>query len=168
MRSGAQEPIARVYSRQPRRSTLLAAALALTIAMAISTGVLAADPIGQIKTAQGAVSIERDGARRPAVAGDRVLQSDVVITGADGTAGITFQDNSMMSLGPDSALALDCFRFDTTTHDGEFESSLKRGTLAVKSGYIVEQGPQAMRVRTPAAILGVRGTEFVVRAEAAR
>jgi hypothetical protein len=157
-----------VYSRPPRRSTLLAAALVLAMGTAISTGALAADPIGQIKTAQGTVSIERDGARQPAAAGDRVLQSDVVITGADGTAGITFQDNSMMSLGPDSALALDRFRFDTTTHDGEFESSLKHGTLAVKSGYIVEQGPQAMRVRTPAAILGVRGTEFVVRAEAAR
>ena len=46
----------------------------------------------------------------------------------------------------------------------------RRGTLAVKSGYIVQQGPpgEAMRVRTPAAILGVRGTEFVVRAEAGR
>ena len=84
----------------------------------------------------------------------------------DGAVGITFLDNSMMSLGPDSTLALDQFRFDSTTHDGVFESSLKRGTLAVKSGYIVQQTPEAMRVRTPAAILGVRGTEFVVRAEA--
>ncbi|MBV8281617.1 MAG: FecR domain-containing protein, partial [Candidatus Eremiobacteraeota bacterium] len=128
----------------------------------------AADPIGQIKTAAGTVAIERAGARQPAAAGDRVLQSDVVTTGADGTVGITFLDNSMMSLGPSSSLALDQFRFDSTTHDGVFESSLKRGTLAVKSGYIVQQTPEAMRVRTPAAILGVRGTEFVVRAEGDR
>ena len=168
MRSDALQTTARVYSGRAPRSTLLALALFGALLGVPGTAARAADAIGQIKTAQGTVSIEREGTRHPAVAGDRVMQSDVVTTGADGTVGITFQDNSMMSLGPDSTLALDRFRFDTTTHDGEFESSLKRGTLAVKSGYIVEQGPQAMRVRTPAAILGVRGTEFVVRAEAGR
>ena len=147
------------------------AVLIVTAAIALVGGLpAAADPIGQIKTASGAVSIERAGARLPAAAGDRVEQSDVVTTGKDGAVGITFQDNSMMSLGPDSALALDRFKFDSTTHEGAFESSLKRGTLSVRSGYIVQQGPpgEAMKVRTPAAILGVRGTEFVVRAEAPR
>ena len=160
---------ATLYSRGGLRSTLLGA-LVVMFFVALASAALAADPIGQIKTATGSVAIERDGARQPAAAGDRVLQSDVVTTGPDGTVGITFDDNSMMSLGPDSSLALDSFRFDTTTHDGAFDASLRRGTLAVKSGYIVQQGPpgEAMHVRTPAAVLGVRGTEFVVRAEAAR
>ncbi len=157
-----------VYPGWALRSTLLACALALGSSIGLAQPARAAEPIGQIKTASGAVTIERAGARQPAAAGDRVEQSDVVSTGADGSAGITFLDNSMMSLGPDSALALDTFRFDSTTHDGAFESSLKRGTLAVKSGYIVQQTPEAMKVRTPAAILGVRGTEFVVRAESDR
>ena len=78
--------------------------------------------------------------------------------------GITFADNSMMSLGPNSRLSLDRFRFNTTTHAGIFDSSLQTGTLAVKSGDIVRQTPEAMHVRTPAALLGVRGTDFVVRA----
>jgi hypothetical protein len=71
----------------------------------------------------------------------------------------------MMSLGPDSRLSLDEFVFDTTTHVGVFESSLTNGTLAVKSGQIVKETPEAMKVRTPGALLGVRGTEFVVRAK---
>lgn len=143
---------------------------AVLVVAALATLPAAADPIGQIKTASGAVTIERAGARVPAAAGDRVEQSDVVATGPDGAVGITFLDNSMMSLGPDSSLALDRFRFDSTTHEGQFESSLRKGTLAVRSGHIVRQGPpgESMKVRTPAAILGVRGTEFVVRAEAGR
>jgi hypothetical protein len=144
---------------------------AATIGVAALAGAAAAaDPIGQIKTAGGAVAIERAGAKLPARAGDRVEQADVVTTGADGTVGITFLDNSMMSLGPDSSLALDRFRFDSTTQEGSFESSLKRGTLAVRSGQLVKSGPpgEAMKVRTPVAILGVRGTEFVVRAEGDR
>jgi hypothetical protein len=156
-----------LYAKNRRRSTLLAA---LPLLLALALPAWAAEPIGQIKSASGVVAIERDGTRQPAAVGDRVQQSDVVTTGPDGAVGITFQDNSMMSLGPDSALALDQFRFDSTTHDGAFETSLRRGTLAVKSGYIVQQGPpgEAMKVRTPAAVLGVRGTEFVVRAEAPR
>jgi hypothetical protein len=70
----------------------------------------------------------------------------------------------MLSLGPDTVLSLDSFQFDDTTHEGAFESSLRKGTLAVKSGQIVRQTPGAMKVKTPLGILGVRGTEFVVRA----
>jgi hypothetical protein len=150
------------YSGWALGSTLLA-----LVAAPFDAG-RAAEPIGQIKTAAGTVAIERDGASHPAAAGDRVEQSDVVTTGADGTVGITFQDNSMMSLGPSSTLALDKFQFDSTTHDGAFESSLRSGTLAAKSGYIVQQAPEAMKIRTPVAVLAVRGTEFVVRAEPAR
>jgi hypothetical protein len=120
--------------------------------------------IGQIKTEAGAVTVERGGKSRPAAIGDHVFASDTIVTGARSSVGVTFSDNSMMALGPFSRLSLDLFRFDTTTHAGAFDVTLHRGALAVKSGQIVRQTPEAMRVRTPAALLGVRGTEFVVRA----
>lgn len=142
-----------------RMRSLFAAAAILAIPAA-----LAAEPIGQIKTATGAVSVERAGKATPLGVGDRVYQSDTVVT-AIGTVGITFADNSMMSLGPQSRLALDQFAFNPTTHDGRFQASLQKGTLAVKSGQIVKQTPEAMKIRTPAALLGVRGTEFAVRAD---
>ncbi len=122
-------------------------------------------PIGQIKTLSGTVTVTRGSETIKATIGDHVMQADQIATGADGAVGITFADDSMMSLGPSSKLALDQFQFDTTTHDGVFNSSLKAGTLAVKSGQIVQQTPFAMHVQTPAALLGVRGTEFVVRAD---
>lgn len=146
---------------------MLRTAAIAALGLALSGGAALADePIGQIKTSEGAVTIERAGASRPGKVGDRLFQTDVVSTGPDASAGITFVDDSMMSLGPDSTLALDQFSFDTTTHDGRFESSLRQGTLAVKSGQLVEQKAESMLIRTPAAVLGVRGTEFVVRAVA--
>lgn len=138
--------------------------IALILAMAPAAA-WADDPIGQIKTETGAVTVERGGKAQAVAIGDHVFQSDTIVTAADGTVGITFADNSLMSLGPDSRLVLDQFRFDTTTQDGVFDSSLQKGTLAVKSGQIVHQTPEAMHIRTPAALLGVRGTEFVVRAD---
>jgi hypothetical protein len=62
-------------------------------------------------------------------------------------------------------LVVDRYTFDTTTHAGRFDASLKKGTLAVVSGKMVKQSPEAMKVRTPAAIMGVRGTEFVVQVD---
>ena len=146
-------------SRRLRVSTAAAAVAGL---FALAPAVFASD-VGQIKVSKGAVQIERGSQKLPGQVGMRVQQSDVVVTGADGSAGITFMDDSLLSVGPNSVLAIDRFEFDSTTHRGAFDSSLKKGTLAAVSGKISKESPGAMRVRTPAAVLGARGTEFVVR-----
>jgi hypothetical protein len=122
-----------------------------------------AQDIGQVKVMTGTVQLERAGKRLPVQVGTPVRQADTLTTGADGTVGVTFTDNSLLSAGPNSILALDRYAFDSTTHAGQFDASLKKGTLAVVSGKMVKQSPDAMRVHTPTSIMGVRGTEFVVK-----
>jgi hypothetical protein len=136
---------------------------AVAVIAALWAAPAGAPEAGHVKVAKGAVQIERAGQKTPATVGAVVQAGDVVTTGADGSVGITFLDNSLLSAGPNSMLAIDRFAFDSTTHQGSFESSLKRGTLAVVSGKLAKQSPDAMKVRTPAAVLGVRGTEFLVR-----
>ena len=143
-----------------RSISVLALALGCTLAHAAD--------IGQVKVAKGKVTIERAGQSLAATVGTRVQTSDVVRTGADGSVGITMTDNSLLSAGPNSALALDRYEFDSTTNQGHFDASLRNGTLAVVSGKLAKQSPDAMTVRTPTTILGVRGTEFVVRVDAPR
>lgn len=140
------------------------AVTAVSLALA-SAGPAWAEDAGEIKTAKGTVHVERDGTRIPATVGMPIRQSDAVVTGADGAAGLTFSDNSLLSTGPNSVLVVDRYSFDSTTHAGRFDASLKKGTLAVISGKMVKQSPEAMKVRTPAAIMGVRGTEFVVQVD---
>ena len=72
--------------------------------------------------------------------------------------------DSLLSAGPNSILSLDRYDFDPVTNNGRFDAQLKKGSLAVISGHIAKQAPDAMTVRTPSTILGVRGTEFVVSA----
>ena len=55
-------------------------------------------------------------------------------------------------------------QLDQKTHEGRFDSTLKRGTLSAVSGKLAKHSPTAMTVRTPSAQLGVRGTDFVVSA----
>lgn len=136
--------------------------LLLVVAAFIATAANAADA-GRVKVVKGAVEIERDGKNIAAAVGTPVQVGDAIKTGADGSVGITFQDDSLLSVGPNSVLSVDRFVFDNTTHKGEFDTSLKRGTLTAVSGKLVKERPESMRVKTPAAIMGVRGTEFAVK-----
>src|SRR5689334_17784082 len=138
--------------------------LILLAALGFAGSALAAD-IGLVKVAKGSVQIQRGSAKIPATVGTGLQLADVVITGADGSAGITFTDNSLVSVGPGSVFAIDKYRFDTTTHAGEFEGNLRKGRLAAISGKMVKASPESMKIRTPSAIMGVRGTEFVVQVD---
>ena len=122
---------------------------------------LAAD-VGLVKTSKGSVTILRNGKQLPAPVGMSIQASDTIVTGKDGSAGITFVDNSRMALGPGSTFAIDRFDFDQKTHEGRFDRTLKRGTLSAVSGKLAKHSPKAMTVRTRSTILAVRGTEFLV------
>ena len=141
--------------------TTLAAFLALGLSPAYGDEAW----IGQIKVVQGDAFVRRAGSLLPATIGERVQQSDTLITGRDGALGVTFADDSLLSIGPDSTLDLVKFSFNATTWEGQFASRLEKGTLAAKSGRLVKQTPESMTVSTPSAVLAVRGTEFVVRAD---
>jgi len=136
----------------------------LVLAALWSATLADAADIGQIKISKGQVAIEREGTTLPASVGVRLQTADIVKTGSDGSVGITMDDDSLLSAGPNSVLSLDRYAFDPTTNRGRFDASLNRGTLAVISGRIAKQAPDAMTVRTPTAILGVRGTTFAVSA----
>src|SRR5471032_1794703 len=117
---------------------------------------------GMIKTVKGSAVIERDGRQTPLAAGARVLSSDHIVTGGDGSVGITLRDETLLSVGPNSNVWLEKFAFDATTHEGALNATVKRGTMAVISGKLSKQSPDAVQFRTPSALLGVRGTEFVI------
>lgn len=139
--------------------------LAVAAALMLAAFSSHADGIGKIKTLSGQVSIEREGKLIAPKAGDAVYQTDKIVTGKDGTVGMLFDDDSRISAGPNSVLALDKFAFDPKTSDGNFDVSMKKGTLSVISGKLTAKTPGALKVKTPAAILAVRGTEFSVKVE---
>ena len=142
-------------------SALSRVAFSFVLALGAAGAAHAVD-VGQIKVSKGDVAIERSGQTLPGAIGLHLQTADVIRTGSDGSVGITMSDNSLLSAGPNSVLSLDRYVFDTTTNNGNFDSSLRKGTLSVVSGRIAKQSPEAMTVRTPTAILGVRGTEFAV------
>ena len=139
--------------------TRLGLAALLTI-LTVETAVAA--PIGRIKTVQGTAQVLRGGASIPARVGDAVEEKDSIETGADGSVGITFQDGTTFAAGPRSSVSLPSYSFDSRNVKGNLLARMKRGTLVVQSGEITKGSPDAMKIETPGAILGVRGTRFLV------
>jgi len=133
----------------------------LILIMFVGTS-LAAE-IGQIKALTGEVFLVRENIRSQANPGDLLHQADVIETGNNGSIGITFIDNSRFGAGPNTRIELSQFRFNPTTHDGEFITDITSGTLAVISGQITKYSPEAMRIKTPTTILGFRGTKIAVK-----
>jgi hypothetical protein len=141
-------------------------ALAVVCAgLAVTAGPAHAAEIGQIKNTAGQVFLLRNNNQQPAKARDIVEQADIIVTGSDGSVGITLIDNSRLSVGPNSRVEFKQFRFNPTTQEGESLTQLHRGTLAIVSGQIAKRSPDAMKVQTPTTILGVRGTKFAVKVE---
>jgi len=135
----------------------------VVILVAASAAHADSSAIAQVKTISGQVTIVRASARLAAKAGDPLYEKDVLETGADGSVGITFTDNTSMSTGPNSEVALEQYQFDSSNFRGSMLTDMRKGTLAMVSGDIARSSPGAMRVKTPTAMLGVRGTRFVVQ-----
>lgn len=138
--------------------------LAAAVVMLVNSQAWADGPqIAQVKTVSGDAVIVRKGARLAAKVGDPVFDKDTIQTGDDGAIGLTFTDNTVMSSGPDSEIALEEYRFDSSNFNGAMLADMRKGTVAMVSGDIARSTPGAMKVRTPSAILGVRGTRFVIQ-----
>ena len=134
-------------------------------ALTATAGPAHAAEIGQIKNTAGQVFLLRNNNQQPAKPGDLIEQADVIITGSNGSVGVTLIDNSRLSTGPNTRVEFKQFRFNPTTQEGESLTQLHRGTLAIVSGQIAKRSPDAMKVQTPTTILGVRGTKFAVKVE---
>lgn len=140
-----------------------------SIALAVVLGLsclhaTASDEAGVVKISKGEVLIERDQKKQAASVGTRIFSSDRVTTGADSAVGITLRDNTLLSAGPNSTIDLHKFSFDSTTHAGAIDASVKRGTLSVISGKIAKATPEAVKFSAPGMTLGVRGTSFIIDA----
>jgi hypothetical protein len=122
-------------------------------------------PIGFVKTLSGIVTVTHGGTSIPAALGAALYENDWLETGGDGEIGVTFRDNTRVSLGPDSRLQLTHFVFKPAGQQYGFLLRLAHGTMECISGLTTKLAPDAMSVETPGFTVGARGTRFLVRTE---
>jgi len=118
---------------------------------------------GRIKLVSGAVSLVHDGRQAPATVGALVYEQDSLTTGPDGRVGLTLRDETRLSVGPRSAIEISRFLYAPADSQYAFALKVIRGVVAYVSGRIAKLSPDAVRLETPSAIVGVRGTRLTIK-----
>jgi hypothetical protein len=120
-------------------------------------------PAGHVKIATGGAFIVRQNTTIPAKPGDAVFAIDTLRTEADGTIGVTLMDDTRISLGPASEVRLERYVFAPAEGGLGMVLNFVRGVAAYVSGRMAKLAPDSIRLETPAAIVGVRGTTVAIR-----
>jgi hypothetical protein len=139
--------------------------LALVLLAAAPAAAQQQSAAGRIKVVAGSAFILRGTEAIPARAGELVFAADGLRTGDGGSVGVTLRDDTRLSLGPNSEVRLD--RYVYAPGNGGLGMVIKfvRGVAAYVSGRIARIAPESIRLETPSAIVGVRGTSLAVRVD---
>jgi hypothetical protein len=136
--------------------------------LSISGEATFADPSSSVATVQkvsGLATVVRQGRTLSTKIGLEIYQNDTLRTGPDGSIGVVFNDDTLLSLGPESILVIDEFVF--APRQGKFSIAIRmlKGTVAYFSGLISKLAPESAHFQTPTSSIGIRGTKFVARVE---
>jgi len=144
--------------------TAWSALVAILCAMGLSARAEEA-PVGFVKTLSGTATLTHGAVATDAALAMPVYQNDRLETGSDGALGITFRDNTRISLGPNSRIELKHFVFQPAAEQYGLILGLAYGTLEYISGLTEKLAPDAMSIETPGFTVGARGTRLLIRAE---
>jgi hypothetical protein len=150
-----------------RAATVAALTLSATLAWsqtATASATAGAARAGTLKQVQGEVYLGKDAARRSPQPGDAVNAGERLSTGRDGAASMVLKDGTVLTLGPNATADLNQYQFDSTTQEGNLLVDLLQGSVRVVTGLLTKINPDRLKVRTPTAVVGVRGTDFIVEA----
>jgi len=141
--------------------------LIVSMAVILWAGLLLAEEtsIGFVKNVSGQAFIGRQQKLIPARVNEKLLLSDALVTGADGSIGVIMQDDSVLSLGPKSRVNLTQFSFAPAENKLSFIAKVKRGTIVYLTGLMAKLDSKSVRIETPNAVCGVRGTQFAIKVD---
>lgn len=144
------------------KTTLFRAVMLLILAAAVPA---AAEPVvvGSVKMVEGSCYVVREGTQLPLHGGERLFLADTLRTGPDGALGALLRDNTALTLGPDTELAVERFAFEPARGELEMVLRLLKGMASYLSGQIAKLAPDTVRFETPTATVGVRGTRFLAQ-----
>ena len=127
----------------------------------LSTSVIA--NIGLVTNFSGSAAIERDeGFEVYEVEKDLGVEMLDVIATAKGKVQINFIDDTRVDVTEHSRLVIDDFVYDPASQEGSLSLKASLGTIRYASGQIAKNSKQNVKITTPSAVIGVRGTDFTM------
>jgi hypothetical protein len=153
----------------PRRLVVFSVMTFLLLSLIEGGAPLFASPkIATVQKVSGTATVVRQGQTISATVGLEIWESDTLRTGPNGSMGVVFNDDTLLSLGPGSVLVVDKFLFAPRQRKFSIVLRMIKGTAVYLSGLISRLAPESAYFETPTASIGIRGTKFVVKVEEER
>ncbi|MEJ1298416.1 MAG: FecR domain-containing protein [Candidatus Sedimenticola sp. (ex Thyasira tokunagai)] len=145
-----------MYQSASRIISAISLLLLLTLMFPLSLH--AASAIGRVAVLQGeARSIFTDGTARSLQLRSEVFMNDSITTGEKSRLQIIFSDKTTLTLGPSSTIVIDKYVYQADKSAGEFAATATKGFFRMITGNISRFFPDKVKVKTPAATIGIRG-----------
>ncbi|MBB4369391.1 hypothetical protein GGD63_002179 [Bradyrhizobium sp. cir1] len=116
--------------------------------------------VGHVVKMTGSASIVRNGVTIVTNVGDAVYQNDLVQTGSDSTLGLVLDDGTTFNLSASSRFMLNELTYDASSTSNSSLMTLVQGAASFVAGQVAKTGD--MRVATPSATIGIRGTAVIL------
>lgn len=140
--------------------------------LALLMGMVAAWPLtglaaaGLVQFAAGDVQLRRGETLSRLSKGSELDGGDVVLTGTEGRAQIRFSDGGLVALYPDSQFTVTRYADGAGAGEDHFVVNLLRGGMRALTGLIGKRNPANYKVVTPTAVVGIRGSAFLLAIDA--
>lgn len=119
---------------------------------------------GTVQVVMGTARIiQSTGQERAAVKGDQLYVGDTVTTGAGGNVQIRMIDDARLWVRPNSRMLIEQYPTDAAAAaqpQAQTATRLIEGSLRAVTGAIGQAAPDRVSLRTPNAVIGIRGTDF--------
>ena len=135
--------------------------LILVASLALSSVAVAQDSSGMVVASRGEVIALSNGGSRELKQGDFIYVNDEIMTSGRSFAVLQFTDGAKVTVRPDSTLIIEQYLYAGNNEDAA-TLNLVSGGLRVITGAMAKSNPENYKVRTPVALMGVRGTEFSI------
>jgi hypothetical protein len=130
-------------------------------APAASPAAAAADePIGNVATLTGIATVIRNKDSIALKLQDDIYLNDVLLTSANSTLGVTFNDATTFNLTANARIVVDSFVYEDGGKQNGALFDIVKGTVAFAAAAVAKTGD--MRISTPTATLGIRGTTGLI------
>lgn len=145
---------------------LLASVVVATVGYSsMASAAVAEDVVGEVTTVIGVASLRQaDGDGATVKRGAPVRAGDYIETAAGGHVHIRFVDGGLVSVRPMSRLHIQEYRNETAGSKGAIKFQLEQGVVRSVTGEWGEHSRERFRLNTPVAAIGIKGTDFVVKA----
>lgn len=123
-----------------------------------------AQPVGEVEFSRG-VGFAQSAGQVPRILGKGLPlnEGDRLTTAEDSSAIVKLQDGTRMTLRPGSEMLVQQYKFKEGSSDNSMVMQLLRGGFRAITGLISKNAPNAAKIQTATATIGIRGTDFDAR-----